>query len=516
MKRLICLMLSCLLAAGVIFIPASAASGIGALEYQKAGDHVAITGYTDAIGSELIIPDKIEGLPVTIIESGAFTNCTVLERVHLPETLQRIDSWAFSGTGLKGAVDIPASVTEIREGAFHGTELMCVRVHGKLYASRNWLTDMPNAPVMVVSKREHGLVQLAGECVRAYEDEFEMDTTSYTQTMHSSGRYLLTDHCAYLLRGVDEPTVSIPQTVEGRTVCGIMDDAFFRATKLKNIHLPEDLLFIRQSTFQHSGLTEVFLPATLNHIGVQAFYGCYDLKRIAVMNPGCTIDDPDGTSKSLGEPDVTQVFGYSGSTAEKYAKQNGYVFKALSEKAGFADVPAKAFYTDAVVWAVENKITNGTSPITFSPDDTCTRGQVVTFLWRASGAPAPASAQTVFTDVGEKAFYAKAVAWAVENQITSGTSKTTFSPDAGCTRGQVVTFLWRAAGSPEPKAKQNPFDDVKANAFYYKAVLWAVEQEITNGMSPTAFMPNDTCTRGQIVTFLYRAMRESQQQEIVS
>ena len=179
----------------------------------------------------------------------------------------------------------------------------------------------------------------------------------------------------------------------------------------------------------------------------------------------------------------------------------------IISKSGFSDVKSNAYYAKPVAWAVENEITNGTSPTTFSPDATCTRGQVVTFLWRAAGSEKPTSSESPFVDVkSTKAapFYYDAVLWAVENKITSGTSKTTFSPNDGCTRGQVVTFLWRAAGSPEPKNKTNPFKDVKEGSFYYKAVLWAVENEITKGTSSTTFAPEATCTRGQIVTFLYR------------
>ena len=172
----------------------------------------------------------------------------------------------------------------------------------------------------------------------------------------------------------------------------------------------------------------------------------------------------------------------------------------------FTDVKADAYYANPVAWAVENKITNGTSSSTFSPDATCTRGQVVTFLWRANGSPEPTRTDNPFTDVKPDAYYYKAVLWAVENGITSGTSKTTFSPDSGCTRGQVVTFQWRANGQPEPKTGTNPFTDVKSDTYYYKAVLWAVENGITNGTSQDKFSPDKTCTRGQIVTFLYRDM----------
>ena len=188
----------------------------------------------------------------------------------------------------------------------------------------------------------------------------------------------------------------------------------------------------------------------------------------------------------------------------------------------FTDVDTTQYYAEPVAWAVENGVTNGTGTNTFSPDKTCTRGQIVTFLWRAKGSPEPTSTENPFTDVSENDYYYKAVLWAKETGVTSGTSATKFSPGKGCTRGQVVTFLWRAEGEPEPGAKaavrgdnelpiipiqptpKSPFDDVTSNAYYFKAVLWAMEQGITNGTSATTFSPDKTCTRGQIVTFLYR------------
>ena len=174
----------------------------------------------------------------------------------------------------------------------------------------------------------------------------------------------------------------------------------------------------------------------------------------------------------------------------------------------FSDVTNTAYYYDAVLWAVNHdpQITNGTSGTTFSPDKTCTRGQVATFLWRAKGCPEPETTVNPFTDVSSNQYYYKAVIWAFENKITTGTGATTFSPDKGCTRAQVVTFLWRTEGEPAPNSTVNPFSDVKAGAYYYNAVLWAVnhEPQITNGTSATTFSPDKTCTRGQIVTFLYR------------
>lgn len=170
----------------------------------------------------------------------------------------------------------------------------------------------------------------------------------------------------------------------------------------------------------------------------------------------------------------------------------------------FADVATDAYYYDAVKWAVEKGITNGVSETLFGPDQACTRAQIVTFLWRAAGSPEPKSGSS-FADVAADAYYAKAVAWAVENGITKGTSETTFHPDETCTRAQGVTFLYRALG--KLAAAQAGFTDVAADSYYADAVNWAAENGVTNGISETLFGPDGSCTRAQIVTFLYRAYR---------
>ena len=173
----------------------------------------------------------------------------------------------------------------------------------------------------------------------------------------------------------------------------------------------------------------------------------------------------------------------------------------------FEDVSANSYYYDAVRWAVKNGTTGGTSATTFSPDAPCTRAQAVTFLWRAAGSPAPSSTEMPFADVPADAYYYNAVLWAVENGITGGTSATTFSPDAPCSRGQIVAFLWRSKQSPKVAA-ENPFMDVNAADYYHDAVLWAAENGITGGTGANTFSPNAPCTRAQIVTFLYRALHK--------
>ena len=178
--------------------------------------------------------------------------------------------------------------------------------------------------------------------------------------------------------------------------------------------------------------------------------------------------------------------------------------KTIPAKNPFLDVKADDFFYDAVLWAYRNDITAGMSKTEFSPYKTCTREQVITFLWRAKGCPEPTDSNSPFQDVPNGRYYTKAVLWAVENGITNGKSKTKFGVGDPCTRGQVVTFLWRAEGEPEPTSAANPFKDVSETDYFYKAVLWAVENGITNGTSKTKFSPAKTCTRGQVVTFLYR------------
>ena len=178
----------------------------------------------------------------------------------------------------------------------------------------------------------------------------------------------------------------------------------------------------------------------------------------------------------------------------------------------FADVrDTDRYYYDAVYWAfwADPQITNGIDKMHFGPRALCSRGQTVTFLWRAAGCPEPGNTATPFVDVVPGAYYEKAVAWAAENGITNGMDATHFGPANYCSRAHVVTFLWRAANCPEPGNTASPFVDMVPGAFYEKSVAWAVENEITNGMSPQFFGTTNPCLRGDIVTFLYRAMGQN-------
>ena len=192
--------------------------------------------------------------------------------------------------------------------------------------------------------------------------------------------------------------------------------------------------------------------------------------------------------------------------AEDVEVQAVFEKDAPISKHPFLDVPAGAYYEDAVVWAVGKGITSGTNATTFDPNGTCTRAQAVTFLWRAAGSPTPKTKLMPFPDVPIGSYYWNAVLWAIEQGITEGTSYLTFSPNDSCTRAQIVTFLWRAKGNPAVSGNA-PFTDVAPDAYYAAAVTWAEKNGITGGIGNGLFGSNNTCTRAQIVTFLYRAMK---------
>ena len=214
-------------------------------------------------------------------------------------------------------------------------------------------------------------------------------------------------------------------------------------------------------------------------------------------NSGDAIQAAREAYNELSEEQKLQVANYQKliDAEKKYAELTGTLV--------FTDVSAQDYYFEAIKWAVEKGITNGTTDTTFSPAASCTRAQMVTFLWRAAGRPKAKTTACSFTDVTKDAYYYEALLWAVENGITTGTSATTFNPGATCTRGQMAAFLYRNAKSPAVSGN-HAFTDVKDRAYYNDAVVWAAKEGITNGTSKTTFSPDEKCTRGQTVTFLYR------------
>ena len=234
---------------------------------------------------------------------------------------------------------------------------------------------------------------------------------------------------------------------------------------------------------------------------MQIYVGDYinEFPETVIYGPTCAVrtHKTEQTEEIIMQPTATKP-GVETAVCQRCKKEVEIQIPAV-----FSDTKADSFYSDAVDYCYDNGIVNGLSATSFGPSNPCKRSEVVTFLHRAEGKPA-ASADTGFTDVQVGKFYTDAVAWAVENNITNGMGDGTFGVSKECTRAQVVTFLWRAAGCPEPTSTEHPFTDLNPEGFYYDAVLWAVENGITSGMSATTFVPGGTCTRAQIVTFLYR------------
>lgn len=231
---------------------------------------------------------------------------------------------------------------------------------------------------------------------------------------------------------------------------------------------------------------------------------CYEISKDKTVIAGDALGhnfepNKEYCTNGCGTPNPDYVPTYNPPTVKPSEPDDD---ESISEAPSFTDVPADAYYADAVAWAVANGITTGTGENTFSPNSPCTRAEVVTFLWRAMGSPEPSGSGS-FTDVPGNSYYSKAVQWALENGVTSGTSATTFSPNAVCTRAEVVTFLMRALDGRGYGSAG--FTDVAAGSYYADAVSWAVANGVTEGTGATTFSPNAQCSRAQIVTFLYRA-----------
>jgi hypothetical protein len=218
-----------------------------------------------------------------------------------------------------------------------------------------------------------------------------------------------------------------------------------------------------------------------------------------VYNSEVNAISPDGPSIIITVPGGIIAVRVPGS-GTKPSEQTPIISNSSN---AFTDVRSTDYYSDAVQWAVEKNITSGTSKTTFSPDATCSKAQILTFLWHANGSPEPTAANP-FADIQTGDYFYKAALWAAEKGLVSGS---TFGANTDCTRAMTAEYMWKAAGSPAPAGKAD-FDDVPANADYAQAVAWAVEKNITSGTGDGNFSPAATCTRGQIVTFLYRAMEK--------
>ncbi len=378
---------------------------------------------------------------VTVISDNAFDACTGLQNIILPSGLTKIGSTAFFGCSSLKEIVIPEGVTEIGQFTFYG--------------------------------------------------------------------------CSAL------ESIILPESL-----ISIGNAAFYECKSLRTIVIPQSLTAVGDYTFAYChNLESVIFPDYVTEIGYCAFYECKSLKTVTIPASVSSLDVyAFGNCSSLyrivflGDVPVMDSSAFKNVTAEAYypvdnttwedEKLQSYggkiTWKSYDPENPFTDVAEGEYYYEAVQWAVENGITQGTTFTTFSPSGKCSRDQAVTFLWRARGSAEPINDNHSFIDVDRYSFYYKAMLWAVENEVTNGFDNTHFAPAAMCNRGQIVTFLWRACGRPEPDSYEHPFADIDTDEFYYKAVLWAVENGITTGLDRNHFGPDEVCERGQIVTFLYR------------
>ncbi len=328
-----------------------------------------------------------------------------------------------------------------------------------------------------------------GACTRCGQKD-----PNYTQT--SGVRYVLSD-------GV--------LTVSGSGECTNAWMNNYSPNNVKKIVIGSGITSIGKAAFQGCAYVKsVDIANSVTKICTSAFISCWALDYVIIPTSVNTIE-MTAFGNAISGSTMNDVY-YCGSAAQwgriSIGEHNDSLLKAsfhynYDPNMSFTDVAAGSYCYDAVQWAVANGITNGTDATHFSPNAGCTRGQVVTFLWRAAGEPT-VSGNVGFADVAPGSYCYEAVKWAVANGITKGTDATHFSPNATCTRGQVVTFMYRAAGEPAVGGS-NGFVDVAAGSYCYNAVQWAVANGITKGTDATHFSPSATCTRGQVVTFLYRA-----------
>ena len=475
--------------------------------------------------AEITLPDGLKALGEKV-----FSGCAALKSVKIPAEVTVIPTEAFSGCSSLESITIPKNVSHINERAFDGcTALKKVDYLG---SDTDWSQVTKETGNNALDNAEKSFTRTDHE--HKYTDTVIPPTCtergctvhlcacgdkredSYTPPLGHSYKGGICVRCGILDPNGDTqhkhdfiPSVTKPTCLtEGFTTytcscgeCYTKDyvSAVGHKTQLQNAKAAGCL------TGGYTGDEVCTVCGKVFKQGSVIFALGHDPQPARVKAPTCTESGYTGDLICMRCGDMTQAGKTVAATGHKFF---GGVCSVCGTKGAeavpeFDDVKPGAFYFDAVQWAVENGITNGTGKNTFSPNDVCSRYQIVMFLWRAAGQP-EAKAAVSFADVKPGDIFYEAVQWAVERGITKGTSSTSFSPFAPCTRGQIVTFLYRSAGSPKVSGACN-FSDVSSGSFCHDAVIWASSEGITNGTSAGRFSPNEGCTRAQVVTFLYRA-----------
>ncbi len=399
-------------------------------------------------------------LPSSLTEIGAngFGICEKLTSIVIPDGVTSIGDSAFASAASLNEVTLPSSLVTIGDTAFLGTSLKSVVIPGKVVSIGReafaYNDHLAEATILKNVKNFGEVIFRNSPNVTVITDSKDAPVYQYATSRDIPVRLIESDK-------PDEPGIILPVL-----------DAFDVETVVSD---GGKVVSSRERAYSGTRITLTVTPDdgyTLVKLTVTGDYG-----EIAVISDG------DNWYFTMPASDVKV-------SAEFAAPHQAFV-----------DVPEDAYYADAVDWAVRNGVTNGVADDVFAPDSSCTRAQAVTFLWRAVGAPVTGG-DCVFTDVDSSDYFYDAVVWAVENGITNGIGNSLFAPDEVCTRAQIVTFLYRMAGSPETEG--TVFGDVATDSYYASAVSWAVSGGVTNGVGNGLFAPDNICTRAQIVTFLYR------------
>ena len=487
--------------------------------------------------TSITIPDS-----VTTIDSTAFERCTGLTSVTIGDEITSIGYGAFGFCGGLTSITIPDSVTNLGGNAFYncrgltsviiGDSIKTLGTYTFEYCTRLTSITLPDSVTAIefsAFRYCNGLTDVWYTGTEEQRNQMEISVYDNEALENATWHYNTCAKESHIYFSECDPTCENCDWMRTTVIDHTFTDAcdtdcnICKATRTPAAHKGGTATCKAKAKCSVCGQSYGSLAAHKYTNACDTDCNICNATRTPAAHKGGT-----ATCKEKAKCSVCGV-AYGNLAAHKFG---GYVYNndATSQKDGtktrtcsvckktetvtaagtklqnpFKDVKLDQYYAEPVLWAVGKNITNGMSANTFAPNNDCTRGQIVTFLWRAAGSPEPKNTRNPFKDVKSNQYYYKAVLWAVEKGITNGTSANTFSPDATCTRAQVVTFLWRAKGSPKGSAT-NPFKDVK-KSYYSDAVLWAVKNNITTGTSATTFSPDATCTRGQIVTFLYRAYK---------
>ena len=432
---------------------------------------------------------------LTSIGNSAFSGFTNLEGIVIPESVTKIGRCAFYKCKSITEANIPAGITVIKDCTFYGCEKLSriyipatvTTIEMEAFDKCSSLTDVYYGGTaeqwaqIDVDYTSWGGTNLALKTATihylAEEPKFGTCGENATWTLYSNG-ILSIDGTGPMYDYAQSGSTAIQPTAS--TVAAPWSEM---RNRINTVVIQEGITHIGSNSFCGcTNLNAAILPDSLSSVGDSAFADCANLTNIYF---------------SGSQEEWDEFFGDA-----VPSDSNLYVDMPNNP---FSDVKPADYYCGPVLWAVENAITNGTTPTTFAPGTACNRAQVVTFLWRAAGSPEPAVTENPFVDVEKGSFFEKAVLWAVEEGITIGTDASHFSPGLTCNRATVVTFLHRAFGEPAVESSGNPFQDVPNDGWYTAPILWAVEQNITNGVSADSFAPDQNCSRAQIVTFLFRA-----------